>query len=207
MTVSREDRPSDEHDPRDYRSLPSPELMRLAQSGDQSAANEFARRLRAMLMRRMHGRLPRWARYRGDTSDLVQSTMIRAFRRLPVFIPIGDGAFFAYAYRIAHRRMLNEIRNARRRGVHEELSGSLPSPSRSPSDEAELAEFVGRYWEALHSLTPREQAAVILRVQDGWDYREIAKRMNFKTPDAARMFIQRAIRKLARGMGVDGHDV
>ena len=206
MTEDPEDCRPKAHGPRDYRLAPTPELMRLAQAGDERAANEFAGRVRSMLKRRMHGKLPRWARYRGDTSDLVQSTMIRALRGLPVFIPIGDWAFFAYAYQIAHRRMLNEIRNARSRGVHEEFQDSLASPDRSPSDDAELAEFLDRYWTALHSLTAREQTAVILRLQEGWGYGEIARRVGSRTFDAARMLIQRASLTLAKLMGGDGHE-
>ncbi|MEK7315004.1 MAG: sigma-70 family RNA polymerase sigma factor [Candidatus Eisenbacteria bacterium] len=180
--------------------------MRLAQAGDPLASNELARRVRELLVRVMHGRLPRRARDLGDTSDLIQSALRRAFEKLPVFISRGEWSFFAFAYRIANNLMLNQIRRAGRRPEHTGALENLSSQEPSPLEDAELADLLARYQAGLTALSPRDRRAIILLLERGLEYHEIAKKLGFPSPDAARMFVKRALRKLADMMGEERDD-
>lgn len=67
-------------------------LIERARAGDEAALSQlFARHLRP-LQRWASGRLPKWARDVTDTDDLVQDTLLRAFKRIKAFDPRHAGA-------------------------------------------------------------------------------------------------------------------
>ncbi len=68
-------------------------LLPLAARGDPRAIEILIGRMRPYLKRFGHGRLPRWARSRAETEDLVQESLIRALKHLPRFqrIAARDG--------------------------------------------------------------------------------------------------------------------
>ena len=53
------------------------------------------------------------------------------------------------------------------------------------------------YERALNKLSETEQQAIILRVEFGFSYKEIANEMDKSSDDAARMFVSRSLIKLA----------
>ena len=168
-------------------------LLARARNGDTAAREELAQRYLVTLRRWAHGRLPRKARGLVDTDDLVQSTLARAFRRLNEFEPRREGAFLAYLRQI----LLNQVRDEARRGQRmpdmTELPEDLPSHARSPVEEAIGSEFLSRYESALGRLSEGQHEAVVLRIELGLRYREIAESMELSTANAARMLVARAL--------------
>jgi DNA-directed RNA polymerase specialized sigma24 family protein len=59
---------------------------------------------------------------------------------------------------------------------------------------------MSRYESALSALEPRQQQAVLLRVEFGYGYAEIADAIGCNTANAARMVVSRALVSLAREM-------
>ncbi|MCI0657603.1 MAG: sigma-70 family RNA polymerase sigma factor, partial [Acidobacteria bacterium] len=107
-------------------------LLELARAGDDQAKERLARRYLPILRRWAHGRLPRGARQRLETDDLVQNTLIRAFNRLKEFEPRREGAFLAYLCRILMNQIRDEIRRAKSappmEGLAEDIALNGPSP-------------------------------------------------------------------------------
>jgi RNA polymerase sigma factor (sigma-70 family) len=72
----------------------------------------------------------------------------------------------------------------------------MPSEEPSPLELAVAAEAVSRYHQALTTLTPRDRQLVEARIEAQWSYDEIATHFGLSTPDAARMAVSRALRRL-----------
>jgi RNA polymerase sigma-70 factor (ECF subfamily) len=66
------------------------------------------------------------------------------------------------------------------------------------------AETMIAYEAALATLSERQQEAVILRVEFGYSYAEIAEATESVSPNAARMMITRSLARLAEVM--DGRE-
>jgi RNA polymerase sigma factor (sigma-70 family) len=94
-------------------------------------------------------------------------------------------------------RLRNEIRNASRRPRREEVPESFPDPAPSPIEQYLGREAEERYNEALKRLSPEEQELVIGRLELQMTYQDLAIHTGKGSPDAARMAVNRAIRKLA----------
>jgi len=179
-------------------------LLIRVRAGEGAAREQLAARYLASLKRWAHGRLPASARDLVDTDDLVQSTLIRAFRRVGEFEQRREGAFLAYIRQILLNQIRDEARRGRRRPEHIELTGEVADSDRSILDEVIGKQNMESYEGALARLSEKYREAVILRVELGYRYREIAEGMDLPTANAARKLVARALVDLAELMG--GHD-
>ncbi|HKQ62569.1 MAG TPA: sigma-70 family RNA polymerase sigma factor [Candidatus Polarisedimenticolaceae bacterium] len=175
------------------------DLLRRYQAGDAAALEQLCDRLVPPLRRWARGRLPRWARQALDTDDLVQETLIQTVRHLGTFQPRGDGALQAYLRQALQNRIRNEVRNVRRHPAAS-LDSQAADLRPSPLEETVGTEALARYEAALERLEPAEREAVVLRVELGCDYAQIAEALGKPSPDAARMTVSRALVRLARWM-------
>ena len=175
-------------------------LLLKARQGDAPARERLASRYLALLTRWARGRTPRAARDLVDTDDLVQSTLIRAFNRLDSFEARGEGAFLAYLRQILLNQIRDESRRARRRPEHGELDERIAGSWRSPLEEAIGSERLERYEASLESLGDGQREAVMLRLEMGMRYRDIAESLELPTANAARALVGRGLIKLARLM-------
>jgi RNA polymerase sigma-70 factor (ECF subfamily) len=175
-------------------------LLSRIRAGDGSAREELAGRYLTALRRWAHGRLPHAARDLVDTDDLVQSALVRALHRLESFEPRGEGAFFAYLRKILVNRIRDETRRASRRPPHLELHEDHDAGGHSPLDELIGRQNVERYEAALERLTTSQKEAVILRIEFGFRYREIAEAIGASTPNAARLLVGRGLVHLSQMM-------
>src|SRR5213594_2685605 len=175
-------------------------LLARVRAGDSHARDHLLVRYVAILRRWAHGRLPRRARHLADTEDLVQTTLVQALDGVEKFEPRREGAFLAYLRTI----LLNEIRGALRRVDRAPRRGDLPpalaDPRPSPLDEAIGADMVERYETALAALTEEQRHAVVLRVELGFSYGELAEALGSPSTDAARMLVARALVRLSEMM-------
>ena len=175
-------------------------LLDRARTGDDSAREILLGRYLPALRRIAHGRLPPRARGMSDTGDLVQATVIRALRRLDQFKPERDGAFMAYLRTILLNQIRDEARRGARRPEHEPVSDQLPAGERGPLEELIGRECLDRYEAALAQLPANHREAVILRLECGFTYDEIAVAISSPTGDAARMLVARTILRIARAL-------
>ncbi len=176
------------------------ELLIRARSGDLRAREALLERSREPLRRFAHGRLPAYARDLFDTDDLVQVTLIKAFQHMEDFEQRGEGAFFAYLRQITLNKIRDEIRRVARRPARAEFKDSIASNARSPMEEAIGHEALDRYEAALLSLAQEQRELVVMRLELGLSYREIAQAAGSPSENAARMAVARAVMRLAEQM-------
>jgi RNA polymerase sigma-70 factor (ECF subfamily) len=174
-------------------------LVRL-RNGDRRARDLLAGRYLDALRRLAHGRLPPAARSLVDTDDLVQLTVARALDHLDTFEAQREGAYLAYLRRILFNLILDEGRRARRTPGQEPLSDDLANQERSPLEVTIGRERLHAYDEALSRLTEQQREAVVLRVELGFTYEQVAEAIESPSPNAARMLISRALVRLAHEM-------
>ena len=174
-------------------------LLRRAQEGDPAALDALMARYRPRLERWASGRLPRYARSLFDTGDLVQETLLRAIEGIDQIEVRGPGFFQAYVRQAVLNRIRDQVRWARRRpgeGVPDRLEDRTPSPL----ENAIGADVVERYERALEELTDEDRQLLHLRIELDYSYEEIAVITERASRDAARMAVQRALRRLADAM-------
>jgi RNA polymerase sigma factor (sigma-70 family) len=175
-------------------------LIQRFRSGDKQALEQLFARHLPRLQRWAKGRLPRWARDLADTQDLVQETLLQTFNRIDVFEPEREGALQAYLRQAVMNRIRDEIRRKGRKPAHVELEGTEIDQARSPLEEAVGMEEIERYESALAWLRPEEREAIILRVELGYTYEELAGLLGKPTSGAAHKATKRALVRLAEEM-------
>jgi len=177
------------------------QLLDSARDGDAEAREKLAARFLPLLRRWAHGRLPRPARAMVDTDDVVQVTLLRALNNLGSFEHRREGAFVAYLRRIVINAVRDELRRAVRRPAGDEPVDTLVDAAPSLVEDAIGRELIERYEGALASLDGTQQEAVILRIEFGYTYREVAEATGAPSANAARMMVTRALARLAATMG------
>lgn len=175
-------------------------LVSQLRAGDRSARDRIVERYLPVMRRWAHGRLPGYARGMVDTDDLVQVCLIRAVNRLPALDVRREGALLAYLRRSLINAVRDEIRRAARRPAPEALDPAHPDPGPSPVERAVGREVLERYEAALARLTDLQREAVIMRLEMGMSYHEVAAAVGCPSPDAARMAVARAVVNLAEAM-------
>lgn len=176
------------------------DLLDRVRAGDETALNRLFDRHVPILRRWASGRLPRWARDIADTSDLVQDTVLATLKHLDRFEHRGDGALQAYLRQAVINRIRNELRKRAVRGVPETVDTAIEDDGTSPFEAALGQQMLDCYDEALQRLLPEEREAVVSRVEFGLSYAEIAAALAKPSANAARMFVVRALVRLAEEM-------
>jgi RNA polymerase sigma factor (sigma-70 family) len=179
------------------------ELLERAKQGDQRALQTLVTRYRPRLQRWASGRLPHYARSLFDTGDLVQETLLRALEGLDRIEVRGHGTFQAYVRQAILNRIRDQVRWARRRPVTDEAPEHVMDAAPSPLESAIGADIMQRYEDALARLDEGERQLLHLRLELDFSYEEIAAMTDRPSPDAARMAVKRALRKLAEVMGLE----
>jgi len=182
---------------------PTVSLIRRIRTGDAGARDMLLRRFLPLLQRWAHGRLPRQMRDLNETDDLVQVTLVKALARLDQFESAGPGAFLAYLRQALLNQVRDEIRRHQRRPDHGEIDVELSDPDAPALIEQIVgSERVRAYEQALAALPKRQQGLVVMRVEFGMSYPEIAAEVE-STPDAVRVMVARAIVQLSKALGSD----
>ncbi len=190
-------------DPTAARLSTTADLLSRARTGDATARDRLVRRFLPALSRWAHGRLPRGARDLTDTDDLVQVALLKALDHLEGFDPRHPGAFLGYLRSIVLNRIRDEARRVRRSPGRAEVPESMAHPSASPLEEAIGRETLARYERALGALTEDQREAVMLRIELGFTYAEIAEAIGSPSANAARMLVARGLVRLGDLLGND----
>jgi RNA polymerase sigma-70 factor (ECF subfamily) len=188
--------------PRDLPLESTATLLALIRDGDSAARDRLLARCYKPLLRFAHGRLPARARDLTDTEDLVQMAILRSLDHMEEFDSRREGAFLSYLRRIVINLIRDEARRVGRRPEQEAMGDQFAASDASPLDEAVGREALERFDAALAKLSDEQREAVILRVEMGYTYRQIAEALGTTSGDAARMTVTRAIARLGRLMKV-----
>mgnify|MGYP001574684096 CR=1 FL=1 len=175
-------------------------LLSLIRGGDRSARDRLLSRIYRPLTRFAHGRIPTRARDLTDTEDLVQVAILRALDHIEGFDSRREGAFLGYLRSIILNLIRDEARRVKRRPEQEELGEALASCGPSPLEEAVGRDAMDRYDAALARLRTEQREAVMLRVEMGYTYAQIAGALELASTDSARMMVTRAIVRLCQMM-------
>ena len=176
------------------------QLLERANSGEAAALEALFDRYLKPLQRWASGRLPRWARSANDTHDLVQDTLLNAFKRIGSFEPRREGAFQAYLRQAVMNRIRDELRRTRVRPATATFDELDHEHGASPLEDAIELETFERYETALAQLKDEEREAIIGRVELGQSYEDLATSLGSPSPDAARKTTARALVRLAEAM-------
>jgi RNA polymerase sigma factor (sigma-70 family) len=178
-------------------------LLARAQAGDAHALDLLLTRYLPRMKRWVHRRVPAGARGMLDTCDVVQETVIKMVRHLKSIEIRHPRSVQAYLSRAVSNRMIDLYRRAGGAPVADDLHDDMAAPDASPVEALIGAETQRCYECALLQLRPVERRAVIMRVEMGRSYDDIATALNKPTAGAARIAVMRALAKLAREMGTE----
>lgn len=137
------------------------------------------------------------ARFTGDP-DLAADVVQEAFVKLALHPPAQDHALRAWLFRTATTIAIDAQRSGRRRALlHDRHAGELPRGTHAPdpAHAAEQSELRRQVHAALDTLSPRDRAALLMRIE-GFSYREIAAAVG-TTTNAVGVVLARAMAKVA----------
>jgi RNA polymerase sigma factor (sigma-70 family) len=178
----------------------SQRLLDRARVGDRTALGRLIGRCLPALTRWAHRRLPQWARTAADTTDLVQDVVLRTLRQTRTLDVRSRHALAAYLREAVQNRIRDEHRRIARRGVQEALPDTLVDREPSPLDRTLSREQDARYRAALARLGPRDRELIVAHVELDYTHAQLGC-MTGRSPNAARMALERAVRRLAAQMG------
>jgi len=186
------DRPDD--------STSSRELLIQARAGNQEARERLWARYLPRLQRWAAGRLPRWARDIVDTDDLVQTTLLRSLNKFEGIEPRFDGALQAYLRQALLNQIRDLVRTAHVKPPVREIESQDKDAGPSPLEEAVGRQAAQRYEASLERLSAEDREAIVLKIEMGYAYPEVAEALDKPSVDAARMAVRRALLRLAKEM-------
>lgn len=170
-----------------------PELIAAWRRGDEAAATAL-----------VHRHSPAVGRYllasgaaSADVEDLLQEAFYRAFRGLDGWR--GEGSFRGWVFRIAGNLLRDRFRAGKGRHFVEIEEFDLPDHA-DPAGELVASEAEQRLLDGLEQLPRLQREVFLLRVQQGWDYVEIATAVG-STPGAARVHYHHAVKRLKEWLG------
>jgi RNA polymerase sigma-70 factor (ECF subfamily) len=143
-----------------------------------------------------------------DAEDVVQESLLRAFKQLGKF---DERASFAtWLYRIATNCSLDLVRARKRRGEHvspatdasgetEDAVLALPAADPTPERAALSAEVAHHVSAAMNQLSSTERTAFVLRHFEGMRIEEVSRVLECQ-PGAAKHSVFRAVQKLRRAL-------
>lgn len=173
-------------------------LLARVRDGDSTAREQLCAQYLPVLSRWAHGRLPGYARDLAETSDLVQATLIKALASVDGFRPQREGAFLAYLRTALLNAVRDEIRRSVRHGKPADVDCADTVAANSALAQQAGLDLLLDYEHALAELSPEWREAVILRVEFGFSYEEMAAAMEWSSANAMRMLTQRAFAALGK---------
>ncbi|HVJ87776.1 MAG TPA: sigma-70 family RNA polymerase sigma factor [Caulifigura sp.] len=193
-------------------SLLAPLLVK-ARAGDTAARDELFARCRSYINLVARTQVESWMRTKVDASDLVQQTMLEAYRGFPQFDGGTEGEWLAWLRKILSHNTQDFIRRMRteKRGGAKEIplqggndSEGLfhdpASPEESPSQMLTGREREIALAQAIERLPDDYREVILLRNLQRLPFDDVAERMG-RTRGAVQMLWSRAIQKLTEEMG------
>jgi RNA polymerase sigma-70 factor (ECF subfamily) len=187
-------------------------LLARARAGDVTAQGELLAAYRHYLGILARRQMDRFLLGRVDPSDLIQETLLEAFRDFPRFGGQTERDLTAWLRKILVRNLADQVKHhkAQARDVHRQQSleallenpcsaaqGALAGGMSSPSSQASRREEAVRLADALARLPADYREVLVLRHWQQLGFNEVAARMQ-RSPGAVRMLWARALERLQR---------
>lgn len=115
-----------------------------------------------------------------DAEDLSQTALWTVYRSRGQYR--GEGSFEAWVYTVARNLARDEWRRRARNAEDGPPTESIPDEQPAAEDRAAGRQDLARTVRALQRLPPRMRACLLLHVQQGLSYREIADRLSLAAP-------------------------
>ena len=189
-------------------------LIEGARQGDAECRERLFGLCRSYLGFVARSQIETWLRRKVDASDLVQETMLEAFRDFDRFEGHSEQEWLAWLRKILNHNAADFVRRYRgtaKRAAGREVHFRDPADSRlpgapepaaqqpTPSQEFLQLDTELRVTAALSDLTPDYQEVIVLRNLQRLSFNEVAQRMDRSRP-AVQMLWMRAIKKLQDAM-------
>ena len=184
-------------------------LVRSAQGGDRQALDSLFARYLPRVRRIVAARMGRSLREMTAEDDIVQESLLDAFRAITAHGLTSEGAFRHWLARCVE----NNVRDGRRRAdvvgrvrLLEPREGATDGPvamaaaGPTPSEHAAAHELDPRLERALLALRDEHREVVVLRLLCEMSFAEIATTMGHPNEATARSWFARAMRKLRAGL-------
>jgi RNA polymerase sigma-70 factor (ECF subfamily) len=200
------------------RSASDEELIDRARQGDVEAFNALARKHEGPLRALIAIELGDGIRGRVEVDDILQETLLRAFRSFAGFAGRNGDSLRIWLAGIAHHAVVDEARRltAKKHDYRREealpaepgrdgkqqqnRSPELPSPAPSPSRILRRKERFERLLDSIEALSPDHRQVIILTRIEQLPIKEVAARME-RSEKAVSMLLLRALLALRSVFG------
>ncbi len=193
--------------------------LESARQGDKGALNALFERYLPRVRRVIAGRMGKTLGELGDIDDIVQETMLDAFRGLERFTYRSDGSFCHWIIRCAENRIRMTWRagRAEKRGGQREkriadLSTSHLSESLFGSDGFSASQFASaretevQLEKAILQLSEAHREVIHLRAICRMSFREVADTLGLRNENTANVMFLRARKRIAELLDTESLD-
>ncbi len=169
-------------------------LIEAWRDGDERAATELVRRHAAPLARFLSAAGAGAGAGAGeDVEDLVQETVLRAFRRIETFK--GVSSFRTWLMTIGSNLLKDSWRRRSRRPEVPLEEREIVDEAADPQANVVAGDIAARIGAFVQTLPRMQRDVFLLRAQQGMEYQEIARAIG-TTAGAARVHYHHAIKRL-----------
>ncbi|HEY6330369.1 MAG TPA: RNA polymerase sigma factor [Blastocatellia bacterium] len=182
------------------------DIIQRVKEGQSDAFTELFTKYRARLAVLIHFRLGSELNRIVDVDDILQETLIRAYRDIDKFEYRGSGSLMSWLTRIADHVIADLARSGGRQKRAAELvrfrsegnpAGPDPVDYATPSRIFRENEDLTRLLEKLHLLPDDYRNVILMAKVEGLTSREIADRLG-KPPEKVSLLLHRAIKRLRK---------
>jgi len=177
-------------------------LLERIHAGDREAFDLLFTRYQRRLAVLIYYKLDARARGLTEVDDILQETLLRAFRSIDAFAYRTPGSFLQWLARIADNTIADTARyqtRARRQAVamvplrsESQPDGVEPADSETPSRILRNSEQLAALLERLDQLPDQYREAIVLAKIEGLSTAELAERLG-KSREAASLLLHRAV--------------
>jgi RNA polymerase sigma-70 factor, ECF subfamily len=179
-------------------------LVERVKQGDHDAFSQLFEKYRQRLAVLVHYKLGVNLRRDADVDDVLQETLLRAYRDIARFEYQAPGSFMSWLARIADHVIVDTARaqnRQKRAGEHVPFrsqsnpGGPEPADYNTPSRIFRENESVGRFVEMLGRLPEDYRRVILLAKVEGLTTSEVAQHLE-KSNEATSLLLHRAIKRL-----------
>jgi RNA polymerase sigma-70 factor, ECF subfamily len=179
-------------------------LLEKARLGDRESLSRMFEKHRRRLATLIHFKLSEEARGHSEVEDILQETLLRAFKDLDGFRYQSPGSFVRWLSSIADHVIVDRVRyHSRERRAGEEIpfrsasnpAGPDPRDSNTPSRVFSQRESVQRLMDALEELPDDYRQVILMAKIEGLPTGEIAERMG-RSREGVALLVYRAVKRL-----------
>ena len=178
-------------------------LLEKARAGDREALSQALEKYQRRLAVLVHFKLSERTRTFAEVDDIVQETLLRAFRDIQHFSYQAPGSFLRWLSSIADHAIVNRVRyQGRERRAGEQVpfrsesnpAGPDPADTKTPSRLLAQQEAVERLLGRLAALPEDYRRAILMAKIEGLSTAEMAVQLG-KSREAVALLVYRAVKR------------